>query len=52
MSTKRQHAPTQDRTPQHDDPHLRAKSQMEQHMKKVLHRPAARLGEMRPGKGR
>jgi hypothetical protein len=38
-------------TPKKDDPHLRAKAAMEQQMKKTLHRPAARIGEMKHNKG-
>jgi hypothetical protein len=33
-----------------DDPHLHAKSQMEQSRKTMLHRPAARIGEMQHGR--
>jgi hypothetical protein len=47
MSDKRPKA----KEPRRDDPHLRAKSQLEQHRKSQLHRPAARMGEMRRGKG-
>jgi hypothetical protein len=36
--------------PKRDDPHLRAKSQLEQHRKSLLHRPAARMGEMQRGR--
>lgn len=38
------------KTMRKDDPHLRAKSQTEQSRKAMLHRPAARIGEMQHGR--
>jgi hypothetical protein len=38
--------------PKRDDPHLHAKSHLEQQRKSLLHRPAARRGEMQHGKNR
>lgn len=34
-----------------DDPREQARAQFERNLKKVMHRPAARVGEMRHGRG-